>query len=226
MLTGALLAPGQYQRKVGASMKFGAPLPSSRWRDLLTGADRDKMASTRAVLTALLDHLSGPGPTLATRLQAIQDDWLRKREDEQRFDWRYYLVRYPSMREGKSGIYRSADGTMGYSLCMLEGEYLNGYYRDPYLHALIGEARRWPVSRRRRQGRTLVRRPRCERAVDGAKDARPSGCAASHSGFEIKPPTVEEHQSAFETLVVARDPRWIGTTMGRAWRVETQGRRA
>ncbi len=37
---------------------------------------------------------------------------------------------------------------MGYSLCMLEGEYLNGYYRDPYLHALIGEADARPVSRR------------------------------------------------------------------------------
>jgi hypothetical protein len=204
MLTGTLLALGQYQRKVGAAMKFGAPVPSGRWRDLLTGADRDKMAPTRTVLTALLDHLSGPGSTLTTRLQAVQEDWLRKREDEQRFDWRYYLVRYPSMREGKSGIYRSADGTMGYSLCMLEGEYLNGYYRDPYLHALIAEADVGPsVVGVDKDGPWFVGPAANERWMELSNSALRLRCV--DSGFEIKPPPMEEHQAAFEALVVARD---------------------
>ncbi|MDM8523008.1 hypothetical protein QUF80_06500 [Desulfococcaceae bacterium HSG8] len=43
-------------------------------------------------------------------------------------DWRYYLVKYPAMREGASGRY--AISPSGYSVCM------RGYYRDPYLLAV------------------------------------------------------------------------------------------
>jgi hypothetical protein len=204
LVTGALLALGQYQRKIGASIQFGAPLPSARWRDLLTGADRDKMAPTRTVLSALLDQLSGDGRALATRLQMIQDHWLQKRTEEQRFDWHYYLVRYPSMRTGKSGIYRSVDGTMGYALCMLQGEYMNGYYRDPYLQAVITEADgAASVVGGDKDGPWFIGPASNERWMELKSSGLRLRCV--RSGFELRSPPEEQHLATFETLVVSRD---------------------
>lgn len=204
LLTGALLGLGQYQRRIGASIQFGAPLPSSRWRDLLTGADRDKMAMTRTVLSRLLDRLVGDGLALNARLEAIQGEWLQKCTEEQRFDWHYYLVRYPSMRTGKSGIYRSVDGTMGYSLCMLQGEYMNGYYRDPYLYATITEAGvTESVVGGDKDGPWFVGSASNERWMELKSSGVRLRCVPS--GFEVKSPSVDEHQSTFEALLVARD---------------------
>ena len=60
---------------------------------------------------------------------------------------RYYMVKYPGMRENGSSTYFSerVDETepvsMGYSLCMLRagGKALSGYHRDPYLLAITQE---------------------------------------------------------------------------------------
>ena len=40
------------------------------------------------------------------------------------------------MREGASGRYVGIDGQLGYSVCMLNKQQMNSYYRDPYLHAV------------------------------------------------------------------------------------------
>lgn len=203
-VTGALLALGQYQRKIGASIKFGAPLPSNRWRDLLTGTDRDNIAMTRSVLAALLDQLSDAGHPISIRLGAIQSDWLKQRVAEERFDWHYYLVRYPSMRSGKSGIYRSVDGTMGYSLCMLEGEYLNGYYRDPFLLAVIHEAdAAGSVVGSDKDGPWFIGPASNERWMELRNSGLRLRCVAN--GFEIKEPQLDEHRSAFEAVMAFRD---------------------
>jgi hypothetical protein len=156
------------------------------------------------VLSAALDQLSGPGPSFTVRLQRIQDDWLREQEHEMRFDWRYYLVRYPAMRTGKSGIYRSPDGMMGYSLCMLEGEYLNGYYRDPYLHALINEAgAAHSVVGTDKGGPWFIGQAANEHWME-LKDSGVQVRAAP-AGFEIKPPPAAQHRLAFDSVVAARD---------------------
>ena len=58
-------------------------------------------------------------------MEDITNEYLARCEAEERFDWRYYMVKYPSMRENGSNTYfaERADGTeqatMGYSLCML-----------------------------------------------------------------------------------------------------------
>jgi Protein of unknown function DUF262 len=203
-LTGALLALGQYQRSIGVSLKFGAPLPSGRWRDLLTGLDRENAAPTRSVLAEALDRLSGPGPSSAERLQTLCDDWLREQERERRFDWRYYLVRYPAMRVGKSGIYRSPDGVMGYSLCMLEGDYLNGYHRDPYLNALVNEADAAAAVVGTDNGGPWFIGPAVNERWMELKNSA-TQLRAVPAGFELKPPSVEQHRSGFDSVVVARD---------------------
>ncbi|MEW8200428.1 MAG: DUF262 domain-containing protein, partial [Candidatus Thiodiazotropha endolucinida] len=46
------------------------------------------------------------------------------------------FVKYPAMREGESGRYAGWDGKLGYLVCMLRGERVSGYYRDPYLLAI------------------------------------------------------------------------------------------
>ena len=137
-LTGALLAAGDYSRPLsGAKRRFGSPSQLSRWRDVLAGdaPSREGLARTRGALGRLLDLVSGGDAPVGERLQDVQRDWLEERRADGALEWRYYLVQYPPMREGASGIY-AADGAFGYSLCMLEGSALNGYYRDPYLLAI------------------------------------------------------------------------------------------
>lgn len=145
-LLAALLAVGPYQRQKTNSRPFlfgtSSKAHAGAWRDLLTGPRRDALQPTRQVLANFLDSVSAAGPTsLVARLQAIATEYVEECEEECRFDWRYYMVKYPSMREEGSSTYyaeRYEDDetlSMGYSLCMLRagGSALNGYYRDPYL---------------------------------------------------------------------------------------------
>jgi hypothetical protein len=135
VVTGAMLAAGDYSRPLaGGKRRFGSPTQVARWRDVLAGdaPSRDALTPTRAALGRLLDQVADSDILPAERLKKVQNEWLQQRD---RFEWRDYLVRYSAMREGVSGIY-AADGAFGFSLCMLEGTALNGYYRDPYLLAV------------------------------------------------------------------------------------------
>lgn len=145
-LLAALLAVGEYQRQRTNSRPFLFGTDSKKhdgaWRDLLTGPPRQALGPTRKVLASLLDRLAAaPAIPLVESLSAITQEFLGSREAEARFDWRYYMVKYRSMRENGSSTYfaePTAEGeppVMGYSLCMLRagGSALHGYYRDPYL---------------------------------------------------------------------------------------------
>jgi hypothetical protein len=151
-LLGALLAVGEYQRRrtKARSFLFGTNSKhhDSAWRELLTGPPRDALQPTRRVLAALVDRLvESNGVPRDDAMRVITNEFIASREAEARFDWRYYMVKYPSMRENGSSTYYAErfDGaehaTMGYSLCMLRagGRALNGYYRDPYLSAIRHE---------------------------------------------------------------------------------------
>jgi hypothetical protein len=204
-LTGALLAVGDYSREVNtAKHRFGPPTQRSRWRELMAGAapSRAALADTRAVLSGFLDRVDPAGAPVGEQLAAIEGDWLADREAEQRFNWRYYLVKYPTMREGASGIYATPTGPLGFSLCMLEGSALNGYYRDPFLSAITSESGAQP-------------------SVVGSIQHRPdgpwfTGPASTHrwmrlstsgvgvrcvdGGFVAQPPAELAHQAAFEEV--------------------------
>jgi hypothetical protein len=77
---------------------------------------------------------------VALQCDCAHDHTPRTGTDILEFDWRYYLVRYDTMREGASGIYASVGGNMGYLVCMLDKTQMNGRYRDPYLAALARQA--------------------------------------------------------------------------------------
>ena len=136
-ITGALLATGDYARQLNARFfLLGSASNQAPWRDLLTGAARGHVGGLRVVLGRLLDEVAQAGDAMGACLDAIQARWLAEREAASAFDWRYYFVKYAAMREGRSGIYAGWNGTLGYSVCMLNGQRVSGYYRDPYLLAI------------------------------------------------------------------------------------------
>ncbi len=139
-LTGALLASGNYaRRRNDRDLQFGSPSNGEPWRNLLTGTSRANLRRTADALGKVLDAVAA-GTSPRVSLRQMQDAFVASREATGEFDWRYYLVRYDTMREGASGIYASVDGNMGYLVCMLDKTQMNGRYRDPYLAALARQA--------------------------------------------------------------------------------------
>lgn len=142
-VAGALLTIGEYERPRGRdpqntrSFQFVTPDGAYRdvWRLLLTGATRKVLEPTTRVLAHFLDNIINRPSLFAETLRDMQREWLAEREATMDFDWRYYMVKYPDMRSGGSGIYFAEGGELGYSLCNLRGgmTQMNSRYRDPYL---------------------------------------------------------------------------------------------
>ena len=134
-LTGSLLACGDYGQTLRYDRwRLGSSSDSEVWGELLTRPDRGASAGLLAALGTLLDHVASSTGSLRETLRSVSDAWLASREGAGEFDWRYYLVKYPAMREGASGVYVDPFDH-GFDLCMLRGSKLSGYYRDPYLLA-------------------------------------------------------------------------------------------
>lgn len=139
-LTAALLALGNYSRAKGARFYFGAKDNATSWREVLTRGNREDAKGIRDILAILLDHLSQSMSEPKTLLENVIADYLAAAPTSGGYDWRWYLVKYPIMRDGNSGIYVGNDRELGYGLCMLDKTQLNSYYRDPFLSAIIHQA--------------------------------------------------------------------------------------
>jgi hypothetical protein len=137
LLTGALLTQGDYSRPNHPAYpdkrQFGSPSMENRWRLLLTGASRANLAKTRAALAGLLDAL--PESPAAGDLDTMTETWTTARVNEGELDWRYYLARYDTMREGKTGLYAAPKAVMGFDLRMLDKKILSSRHREPYVYA-------------------------------------------------------------------------------------------
>jgi hypothetical protein len=194
-LTGALLATGDYSRKINARMfQLGSSATEAPWRELLTGAKRTNLDATRAVLARLLDTFAEGQGSTRERLEAISARFLATRTAATHFDWRYYFVKYSAMREGRSGIYAGLDGTLGYMVCMLHKRQMNSSYRDPYLLAIwresgVGKAVHDPWFT------GYETHPRWMRLVNSGTELR---CVAA--GLAINPPKDAGHRKAFERV--------------------------
>lgn len=143
LLTGALLAAGEYQRGYLNSdqFRFGSPTTDSVWRLMLVDrGDRESLAPVRTALAHLLDLVGAPTNNVRDALERISADFAANRQSIGQFDWRYYLVMYPEMREGNSGIYYGADQRLGYEMTMLRRKVQNSYFRDAYLFAIWSRA--------------------------------------------------------------------------------------
>lgn len=138
--TGALLAAGHYaRRRNDRDLQFGSPTNRDPWRNLFTGTTRANLQPTADALGKVLDAVA-EGNRPRESLRQLQDEFVRTKQAARDFDWRYYFVRYDTMRQGASGIYASVGGNMGYLVCMLDKTQMNGRYRDPYLTALAQHA--------------------------------------------------------------------------------------
>ena len=144
-LTGALLATGDYFRARPNSdiWQFGSRNDLVTWRYLLTATTYNGLEATRTTLMNLLDEVS-VAEDLQRALEVVTETWLAARLEECEFDWRYYLVRYPLMRSGDTGIYFSQDPRPGYRMCMLRRTQRNSRYRDPVLLAMLEVGQAWP----------------------------------------------------------------------------------
>ena len=153
-LTGALLTLGDYSRSLNNRVsQFGSGFNLAPWRVLLTSAGRPQLATTRDVLGRLLDAVAQvqAESSLEIALGAVQKGWQDATLACDGLEWRWYFVKYPAMREGRSGIYVGSNGELGYCICMLDKSQMNSWYRDPYLSAIQRESgvadaieQRWP----------------------------------------------------------------------------------
>lgn len=201
-LTGALLAAGDYQRRRPNSEAWqfgtGSSAHDGVWRTLFSGA-REDLTATRTALTALLDAFSETGAPPGEFLDRFTNTWLQQRQTAKWLDWRYYLVRYPCMREGATGIYYGIDGTLGYSLCMLRRTQLNSLYRDPFLLAIlqesgVGEAVTDPW---------FTGYPTTPRWMEVRRSG--TNLRSVEVWIRLRPPTVEEHRILFEKFGSQRE---------------------
>lgn len=138
-LAAGLLAVGNYSRLKGSRFYFGGGQETS-WREVLTGGNFNELKETRRILADLLDKLTQSSADPKAEIDIIVAGYLSADQSAASHDWRKYMVRYPIMRSGRSGIYVSADRQLGYCLCMLDRTQLNSYYRDPVLSAVAALA--------------------------------------------------------------------------------------
>lgn len=145
VLTGALLATGDYQRDYPHSdmHRFGSPTTESVWRLLLVDrGDRVALGRVRTVLGTLLDRIAASEDDTRSALEFVSRQFIYERRSTEHLDLRYYVVRYATMREGNSGIYYGAEGRIAYELTMLRKTVQRSWYRDAYLYAMWCEAGR------------------------------------------------------------------------------------
>jgi hypothetical protein len=139
VLTGALLAVGNYSRRIDRNRfsKFGSGVTLAQWRtEILTGSSRAVLTPVRRSLGRLLDVVAQGNGDVGLALKDFTQNWLNNFDAAQGLDWRWYFVKYPEMRAGRSGVYAHATRAMDYDMCMLDRQTMAGYYRDPYLSAI------------------------------------------------------------------------------------------
>jgi len=107
---------------------------------MYTGANRAHLAGTREILGRLLDAVAEHDGDGQSALESFTSRWLAANVDSEGLDWRWYFVKYPTMRSGNSGIYVGLNGVLGYNVCMLDKSQMNSWYRDPYLSAIQRES--------------------------------------------------------------------------------------
>lgn len=161
----ALLTFGDYsQLAANWRFLFGNGYDSS-WRELFsTSNQRNHFEHTHDVLVELLDSLS---ENFKEEIFSIRESYLSAPVTVK--DWKYYLVKYPLMRSGNSGVYywrndsrRIKDNP--YEILMMNTALsLNGKHWDPFLYTLYRDPELRPYTTLEDYGAPLIINSRNEK---------------------------------------------------------------
>ena len=208
-LSGVLLTFGQYHRRTwegGKGFWFGSGMEGedrrTSWRRILTSASHEQLGQARQALMRLLDAYANHVGDRDSFLQEATSAWLREQQDAKNFTWRYYMVRYPSMRQTASGLYITDHGELGYQMCMMRVIRLNSWYRDPYLTTMCRESTHATSLDQMFTGYETT--PRWLRLPSE------TGIRCVDQGFALEPPSDIGHRRTFDE-VTTRTPDIVTT---------------
>lgn len=141
LISKAMLSIKDYSQLSSWRFLFGNE-NNSTWRELFTPSQQRKnFESTSEVLCQLLDIL--PDSDLKEFLDHQVSNYLSNTATVK--DWRYYFIKYPSMRKGNSGVYwwrndpRKVKGNQYEIIMMNTAVTLNGKHWDPFLFTLYND---------------------------------------------------------------------------------------
>lgn len=133
----ALLTLGDYSQLASWHFMLGNSNDST-WRELFTQSNKRKhFENTKIVLSQFLNT---DKTDITTHVSTLIDDYLLS--ENKLKDWKYYLIKYPQMRDGNSGIYywysdpdRKKENQ--YEMYMMNTpQSLNGRHWNPFLYVL------------------------------------------------------------------------------------------
>ncbi|AZJ36390.1 DUF262 domain-containing protein [Tenacibaculum singaporense] len=134
----ALLTVGDYTQFVTWRVLFGNHTDSS-WRELFTPSQKRRgFEKTKEVLSLLLDTKD---VDLKSYITNLIDDY-RNNENTIK-NWRYYFIKYPNMRAGKSGVFNwyndpSRKKENQYDMYMMNTAHaLSGRHWNPFLYEVF-----------------------------------------------------------------------------------------
>lgn len=137
LISKALLSIGDYAQLVSWRFLFGNK-NSSSWRELFTKSKQKKyFERTQEILLKLLDSIK---TDFTAYLEKLVADYLNDTETVN--DWRYYFIKYPTMRKGNSGVFwwrndPAREKQNQYEIIMMNTPLsLNGKHWDPFLYTL------------------------------------------------------------------------------------------
>ncbi|MDD6696772.1 MAG: DUF262 domain-containing protein [Veillonellaceae bacterium] len=142
----ALVATGDYRQQDRNNWRYqlgssganggGGRRISVAWQKLFhrTKGNEGSFEHTGKVLRTLLSRVE---PLTDEALHEVADRCLRDCTAEQRYDWRYYYIRYPSFRRGRYGTYEWADAGKPYECFAFWSEsYASSRMCQPFLFAI------------------------------------------------------------------------------------------
>lgn len=100
----ALMAMGNYiqKEKNGWRHQLGSKRMSKAWTNLFHRSSAEGFENTKTSLLRLLSRFE----TFSDEdIQKIADDFLKEREKSEKYDWKYYYVKYDVFRTGRYGKY-------------------------------------------------------------------------------------------------------------------------
>lgn len=127
----ALMATGDYsQQEKGARYRVGSSKLPSAWKKLFhKSSDAAQFEKTSNVLKKLLTQMSDFSDDYLTNLA---NDFVKNREQEKKYDWRYYYIKYKEFRPGKYGTYRWGESQYDVSVLWAEKQLSENAYQ-PFL---------------------------------------------------------------------------------------------